>query len=99
LAWHALRLRVGGVSAPGWPTFGRVALPVVLIVAGAVLAVALPLLGRWVAAARATRWRRRTQRRLSGSTATVAREAVAPVRAVLRDYADARSAFAAANRA
>ena len=93
-AWSALELRIAGVgSAPGWPRFGRVSLPVVLIAVGLVLAIALPLLGRWLAAVRARRWRRATERRLRGAAATVAREAVAPVRAVLRDYADARAAF------
>jgi GTP-binding protein EngB required for normal cell division len=99
LVWHALHVRIGGVSASGWPTLRRVPLAVLLIVAGAVLAVALPPLGRWLAAVRAKRWRRTAERRLGGSTATVAREAVAPVRAVLRDYAEARSAFADARRA
>jgi len=80
-------------SAPGWPKYGRAGLPAVLIAAGLVLAVALPLFGRLLVAARARRWRRRTERRLRDATASVAREAVRPVRVVLHDYAEARAAW------
>jgi hypothetical protein len=65
----------------------------VLIAAGLVLAVALPLIGGLLAAARARRWQRGTERRLRDATASVAQEAVEPVRAVLRDYAEARAAW------
>jgi len=80
-------------SAPSWPKYGRAGLPAVLIAAGLVLAVALPLIGGLLAAARARRWQRGTERRLRDATASVAQEAVEPVRAVLRDYAEARAAW------
>jgi GTPase Era involved in 16S rRNA processing len=80
-------------SAPSWPKYGRAGLPAVLVAAGLVLSVALPLFGRLLAGARARRWRRRTERRLRDATASVAREAVRPVRAVLHDYAEARDAW------
>jgi hypothetical protein len=72
-------------SAPAWPKYGRAGLPAVLIAAGLVLAVALPLIGGLLAAVRARYWQRGTERRLRDAAASVAQEAVEPVRAVLRD--------------
>ena len=77
----------------------RIGLLVLLIAGGVVVAVVLSLAGRWIAAIRAKRWRAATERRLSGAVASVAREAVAPLRATLRDYDDARTAFDRAARA
>ena len=45
------------------------------------------------ARAGARRYRRQVEGRLHEATLTVAREVVAPVRVVLRDYADARDAL------
>ncbi len=89
LAWWATDR--DGVADP--PTVGGVWLPLVLIFAGAVVALLVLLLGRPLAAARARRFRAITERRLRDATAAVARDVVAPVRSVLRDYADARIAL------
>jgi hypothetical protein len=95
LVWSTVDFRVPGVGpAPGAPTVaGNVSLPVALVAVGAVVVIVLPLLGWWLAAARARRLRRATRRRMTSAAAAVADEAVAPVRAVLRDYAEARQAF------
>ena len=77
---------------------GRVWVAALMIVAGAVVALLILLLGRPLAAARARRFRASSERRLRDATATVAREVVAPVRAVLRDYADAQAALDEAAR-
>jgi energy-coupling factor transporter ATP-binding protein EcfA2 len=100
--WLAVAAVLVGAGWLAWSRFGtapeRTTLAVSLVVAGGILAIALPLLALSLAVARARRWRRRVERRLTGAAATVARESVAPVRAVLRDYAEARSAFSAASR-
>ncbi len=94
LGWYAIdRDR----SAPALMV-GRVWVAALMIVAGAVVALLILLLGRPLAAARARRFRASSERRLRDATATVAREVVAPVRAVLRDYADAQAALDEAAR-
>ena len=102
--WLAIVSVLAGAAWLGWhaidrdrnvPAFlvGRVWLATLMVVAGAVVALLILLVGRPLAAARARRFRAASERRLRDVTATVAREVVAPVRAVLRDYADARAAL------
>jgi GTP-binding protein EngB required for normal cell division len=98
--WLAVAAVVAGV---GWLVRSGIdrAAPIgawLLIGAGAAVAIGVVAVGRWVRATGARRWRGRTERRLRDATTSVAREAVAPVRAVLRDYAEAQRAFEAARR-
>jgi hypothetical protein len=60
---------------------------------GVVVAAVLPLVAGAVARAGAARYRRQLEGRLHEATFTVASEVVAPVRVVLRDYADSRDAL------
>jgi len=58
-----------------------------------IVAVVVPLVGRPIARARARRYGDRVRRKLRDAATGVARESVAPARAVLRDYDDARVAL------
>jgi len=94
LVWYALT-RYGTVDHV-WqrlPGLGEVAAGLVVAVAGAVVAGLVLLIGRPLAAARARRFRGRTEGRLRDAVASVAREVVGPVRRVLRDHAEARAAL------
>jgi hypothetical protein len=78
------------------PTPARLAgvyVPVGLIVVGVVVGLMVPLVGRPLARRRAGRYSMRVFRRLHEGALSVARESVAPVRGVLRDYGTARSAL------
>jgi hypothetical protein len=96
--WLAVAALLGGVAwliGRGWSVG-----PAVTIAAALVVVVLLPALSRPYARRRARRYAGRVVRRLRDGASTVAREAVAPVRGVLRDYGAARSALqAAAGRA
>jgi GTP-binding protein EngB required for normal cell division len=81
-AFHGPRARLAGVYVPVW-----------LIAAGTVVGLLVPLIGRPLARRRARRYGTRVFKRLRDGALTVARESVAPVRGVLRDYGAARSAL------
>ena len=96
LAWYGVR-RARGQPAAEPPDVGGVWVPLLLLAGGVLVAVLLSLLARPLAAARARRARTRSERRLTDAATSVARERViTPVRAVLRDYADARAALTGA---
>ena len=112
LWWLALAAVIGGAGWLAWrlvgeargqpvaepPSVGGVWVPLLMIAAGGLVAVLILLVGRPLAVARARRARGRAERRLVDATASVARDnVIAPVRGVLRDYADARVALAAAS--
>ena len=109
LAWLGLGAVVAGLVGYGLvvigtaddvpvrpPVLGQVSGALALAGAGALLVLLVLLVGRPLAAARARRFRARTDRKLREATTTVAREVVGPVRRVLRDHADARAALLAA---
>jgi GTP-binding protein EngB required for normal cell division len=75
------------------PDAGPVPLPALLLGAGGLVVLVLPLLAAGLARLRARRHRRVGAGRLREATLTVAREVVAPVRVLLRDYAQARTAL------
>jgi hypothetical protein len=91
LGWY-VAARADG-SAPDLPDVVGVAWPAVLVAAGLVVITLFLLVGRPVAAARARRYRSRVDRRLREATTAVARDVLAPVRGVLRDYAEAHAAY------
>lgn len=97
--WWAAAVTAGaGIAALVWLVTTGSALSIVssvVAVAGLGLAAAvlLPLIAGAVARTRGRRYRRHVEGRLREATLTVAREVVAPVRIVLRDYADARAAL------
>lgn len=81
------------------PDLGPVSLPLVLLVGGALVGLAVAALARALAAIGARRAARRAEIRLRAAVAEVAEAYVlAPVRAVLRGYAEARDALAVARR-
>jgi hypothetical protein len=91
--------RALGLSLPAYPGPGGMALPTLLAVGGMVLGPALTVATRPLAAVAARRARTRAESRLREAVAEVAREhAVAPVRAVLDAYGQARAALAVAGR-
>jgi energy-coupling factor transporter ATP-binding protein EcfA2 len=92
LGWAAARGELDDL--PSW--FG-LWLPAWVAGAGLAVAVLVPLVAAVVVRRRARKQRRVLEARFNEATLTVAREVVAPVRAVLRDYADARSALVAAS--
>jgi hypothetical protein len=109
LAWLGLGAVVAGLVGYGLvvtgtaddvpvrlPVLGQVSGALALAGAGALIVLLVLLVGRPLAAARARRFRARTDRKLRDATTTVAREVVGPVRRVLRDHADARAALLAA---
>jgi hypothetical protein len=75
------------------PDVGPVPLAALLLGAGLLVVLGLPLLAAGLARLRARRHRRVVRGRLREATLTVAREVVAPVRVLLRDYAQARTAL------
>jgi hypothetical protein len=81
---------VGGLSIWDWKQC------VPLAAAGAVVTVALPAFAATTGALRARHYRRAVAGRMRLAALTVAREAVAPVRQVLRDYAAAHVSLAVA---
>ena len=92
--------RALGLLSSAYPALGAVPLPALLAVGGAVLGPALAAATRPLAAAAARRARLRAESRLRGAVAEVSREyVVAPVRAVLTAYEQARTALADAGRA
>jgi GTP-binding protein EngB required for normal cell division len=99
--WLAVAAAGGGVAWLVWAAFGGphppsiagANLAVALVLAGVLIAVLVALLGRQVARHQAQRYAMRVFKRLCDAATTVARESVAPVRAVLRDYGQARSAL------
>ncbi len=98
LWWVAIAAAVGGIAwiAMTLRDDPRPGLPLVIGGAGLVLAVLLPLILELVKPLRARRYRRVVADRLNLATLTVAREVVAPVRQILRDYTEARVALAEA---
>ena len=104
--WLAVLVGAAGIGWTGWygaaryngttpdlPDVGGVAWPLLMVAGGAMVALPLVLLGRPLAAGRARHYRSRVDRRLRHATAAVAREVLAPVRGVLRDYAEARASY------
>ena len=85
LVVDAVRGRAGP-GGYGWPLG--------VLVGGAVLAAAVLVLGRLLARVGARRARARAERGLREASISVAREAVGPIRAVLRDLLDAQVAYA-----
>jgi putative protein kinase ArgK-like GTPase of G3E family len=83
VAWTAVTLRDEPLP---W-------LPIVIGGAGLALAILLLLILVPVARLRARRYRRVVTDRLNQATLTIAREVVAPVRQILRDYSEARVAL------
>jgi energy-coupling factor transporter ATP-binding protein EcfA2 len=75
-----------------WPA-GPTWLPWAVVGGGAVLSLGTLGIGTALARARARRFGTLTQTRLRAATASVAREAIAPVRIVVRDYLEARDAL------
>ena len=101
LAWLLADVggRALGLPLPAYLGPGGVALPTLLAVGGMVLGPALAVAARPLAAVAARRARARAEARLRAAVAEVAREhAVAPVRAVLDAYGQARAALAVAGR-
>jgi hypothetical protein len=96
--WMAAVAGLGGIAILAWLFATRadpstMAVPIAVAGVGVVTAVVLPLVAGAAARALARRYRRQVEGRLHEATRTVAREVVAPVRVVLRDYADARDAL------
>jgi hypothetical protein len=89
--WY-VAARIDG-SSPDLPDLGGIAVPLVLAVGGLLTAVGLTVIGRPLAAAGARRHAARVKQRLHGVTEAAARDALAPMRAVLNDYADACEAY------
>jgi hypothetical protein len=84
-------------TTPDLPDVGGVAWPLLLLAGGALVALPLLLVGRPIAAGRARRYRSRVDSRLREATTAVARDVLGPVRGLLRDYEQARSAYHAAS--
>ncbi|MGW4501069.1 GTPase [Micromonospora sp. NPDC004336] len=96
LGWLALGygLRALGLPALDNPTVGEVPLPTLLLLGGLLAGLLVAALTRPVVRWAARRARRRAQRRLTDAVAAVGDEHVlAPVRAVLASYAEARAAL------
>jgi GTP-binding protein EngB required for normal cell division len=83
-------------TTPDLPDVGGIAWPLLLLAGGSLVALPLLLVGRPIAAGRARRYRSRVDGRLREATTAVARDVLGPVRGVLRDYEQARSAYHAA---
>jgi hypothetical protein len=101
LWWLGVAAVIGAAAWLGWstvygpeaPRLAGQSLPLLVLVAGAVLAVLTLLIGRPLAALGRRRHRAKVQRRLQDAMRRMAREVVGPCRTVLRDYADARAAL------
>ncbi|MFC0530366.1 GTPase [Phytohabitans kaempferiae] len=90
-------LRVLGLPPLDYPKVGVVPLPTVLLVGGILAGVLLGLLVRPLIRQASRRARRRAENRLRAAVTEVARDhVVAPVRAVLHSYAEAREALQSA---
>jgi GTP-binding protein EngB required for normal cell division len=102
LWWLAVAAAVAGIAWLAWfaashgPTPPRVVgvyAPAGLIAVGVLVAIVVPLVSRALAHQRAKRYAARVSARLHEGALSTARESVAGVRGVLRDYGDARSAL------
>ncbi|MEJ3743416.1 GTPase [Actinomycetes bacterium KLBMP 9797] len=92
-------VRVLGLPELEHPEVGDAPLPTLLLLCGLVLGLLISLLARPLVRHGARRARRRAENRLRAAVAGVAREyVVAPVRAVLNAYAQAREALTTAHR-
>jgi hypothetical protein len=90
-------IRALGLPRLEYPMVGEVPLPTLLLLGGIVAGLVLALLVKPIIAFGARRARRRAEARLRAAVGAVGREQViAPVRSVLKAYADARDALAAA---
>jgi GTP-binding protein EngB required for normal cell division len=98
LWWLLVLAAVGGIAwtAVTWAEHPRPWLPAIVAGTAVALAILLPLLAVPVARVRGRRYRRVVAQRLEQAALTIAREVVAPVRQILRDYAEARAALAEA---
>ena len=98
LWWLAIAAALAGIAwtAVTFRNEPRPWLPVLVGGVGLALAVLLPLTLAPIIRLRARRYRRVVTERLNLATLTVAREVVAPVRQILRDYTEARVALAEA---
>ncbi|MEV1288354.1 GTPase [Micromonospora sp. NPDC049679] len=90
-------VRVLGLPSLEYPMVGQVPMPTLLLIGGLLLGLLIAGLVRPVIGWAARRARRRAETRLRAAVTEIARNCVvAPVRAVLRSYAEARDALTAA---